>query len=210
MAKNNAVYENLLKSYNAVVKEKNDKIANACAKIAEAEQAIKENEARMTEAISAEDQETYMSLFEQNQKHKAVIDFYEGVLEKVNAEDMSALNASELMQSANAEINKLMGQYEEKLVSLMQPIIELSANTCAQVNLLRLAQGKIHSCKGGSTLLGWEYKQYGYDKMPLIVLINQLLQSEAYRQADLNPMGPRNNWDAAARDKYAKESAKWL
>lgn len=221
MGRNNFVYEDLLKSYLKVRTAKQEKEQTTAAQIAEAEKSIEVNKKLMAEAISTGDQERYTDLFTANTKSEASISFFKGVLDMLKKEDISkSIDTDDLQRKASVEINKIIEQYNEEFIRLMQPIIDLSVSTATQVNILRLAKAKIAKNIEGAadSSVCSTYKTYSYDGMDLIKVLDKLLQSYSYTQTDKNcdmskdiSLGAiRNFWDKAAKEKYMKECAKWI
>lgn len=217
MGRNNFVYEDLLKSYLKVRTAKKEKEQNATTKIAEAEKSIEDNKQKMAAAITSGDQETYTNLYAANSKNEASIQFFRGVLDMLKKEDTAKdIDAADLQRKASNEIAKIIEQYNIELVKLMQPIIELSASTAAQVNILRLAKANIaRNIENGSEFsISQECKQYSYVGIDLMRELDKILQSEAYKSSAKIPHTPygadRYKWDAEATEKYNKEVIKWI
>lgn len=218
MGKNNNVYEDIQKSYLKVRTAKKNKEQNAIIKIAEAEKSIEENKIGMAEAITNGDQERYTNLYAANTQNEAAISFFKGVLDMLKKDDSKEVDGKELQRKANAEITRIIEKYNEDFIKLMQPIIELSASTCEQVNLLRLAKTmtakKIEGTDDSS--ISWNDRRYSYEGMDLMIALDKMLQSDPYKKKsgvilDSKVHGiPRYEWDADAYKKYNSESAKWI
>lgn len=218
MARNNSVYDNLLKNYQKVRGAKKEKEQNAANKIAEAEKSIEENKAMMAKAIASGNQERYTELYEANTKNEASISFFKGVLDMLKRDDSCDLDGKELQRNANAEIAKIIEQYNEEFLKLLQPVIELSANTCEQVNLLRLAKTMIAKNIDGAddSSISWNDRHFGYENMELMAALDKMLQSEPFKRTSGFKLGttvhgiPRYEWDGEAYKKYNSECAKWM
>ena len=125
MGRNNFVYEDLLKKYQEVRNTKMQKEANAATQIEQAEKAIEQNKAKMAECITTGDQEGYTALFTANSKNEASVSFFRGVLAALKKDDSCNIDTDELQRKANAEIARIIDKYNEEVIKLLQPVIEL-------------------------------------------------------------------------------------
>lgn len=221
MGKRNTVYDEVLNGYLALRNDMISKERTAHEKIAEAKNSIENNSALMDEAVNTGDQDRFVNLHVENEKNKAIIEFFTNVLNQVKKTDATTeQTADELRRKANVEIQRIKQEYTKRICKELVSIVELSNDALLQVELLELAKNKI--------LFNIEHKpenfriKFNYNDIPMMQGLDQMLQNpsciqemktgkvSAIPNSSIPIVTSRNNWDLPAKNKFSEEAAKWI
>ena len=213
MGKNNSVYEELLSNFLAIRKDIAEKTRKAKAEVDESSKNLAVLKDEMHEALSNGDRAKYSEAAREYELNKEFYDYNSNILSEMNTKTLIDPEAAkEVIGKADAEIEKIAAQYNDEMLKLIAPIIELSNKTYAQIELLNLAKDNYRKklLKETPCLM-----RGAYDNVPLMSIINYLVQSRPYREIDPDyainkvPRSGEYNWHKAAIEKIEKERVKW-
>lgn len=199
------VYDQLLKRYTDLRSAYLKKVADAKNGIELAQKALESNSAKMAEAIAKEDQDTYVRLSAENDKHEKAIEYYTELLNKIQSDEQSDSaydpdEVNDMLQTAKAEISRISAEYEKKMRDLANQMQLVSAEARVQYSLLRLARNKI-----ASNLAHKVYQDQGqtaHEAMPALGAFDPF-----YKNLTKNfLMREEQN----ASEKLSGESSKWI
>ena len=222
MGKKSKVYSEVLNGYLALRDEQRTVESRAKASIEDAQNNIEINTAKMKEAVSSGDQNTYVQLSSENDRLKGTIAFFKEVLEKLKKDQEVSINekADMLYREADAEIVRIKSEYANEMTKALKPIIEMSNDVLLQVELLELAKNKILrdiEHKPDKFRIQWNYNEY-----PMMRGLDQMLQHpdcvEKMKSGSvvIDPIthmtlvASRNNWDITSKSRFSEEAAKWV
>jgi len=221
MKRNESVYDEILQGYLSLRNEQRNVEDRARASIEDAQANIDANTAKMSEAVAVGDQDTFVQLSAENERHSASIEFFKRILSKAKTENQPEADskADMLYHKADVEINRIKSEYVTEICEALKPIIEKSNDVLLQVELLELAKNKI--------LLNLEHKQaqfrvgFNYNDISMMRGLNQMLQSpDCIKEmcgkgvTDEGIMSgiiaTGNKWDKPAKSRFNEEAAKWI